>query len=194
LFDLSPAEILRYWSLLTAAQRAAFLEVRSPEVALLGAGAALLSRYTPLAQEQTFFDRCAGIFLAFGSLERSVRSALQEGREREAIYRLFGQKYDSLGSLLKRVLKDSAEGKGDLVDHYLIVLCALQVVQELRRENGEFWREHASDGKRLQDQLGVMQSIRERLIERDPVEMPAFLDWFDRWFLRRAAPILTEAS
>ena len=194
LFDLSPAEILRYWSLLTAAQRAAFLEVRSPEVALLGAGAALLSRYTPLAQEQTFFDRCAGIFLAFGSLERSVRSALQEGREREAIYRLFGQKYDSLGSLLKRVLKDSAEGKGDLVDHYLIVLCALQVVQELRRENGEFWREHASDGKRLQDQLGVMQSIRERLIERDPVEMPAFLDWFDRWFLQRAAPILTEAS
>lgn len=194
LFDLSPAEILRYWSLLTAAQRAAFLEVRSPEVALVGDGAALLSRYTPLAQEQTFFDRCAGIFLAYGSLERSVRSALQEGREREAIYRLFGQKYDSLGSLLKRVLKDSAEGKGDLVDHYLIVLCALQVVQELRRENGEFWREHASDGKRLQDQLGVMQSIRERLIERDPVEMPAFLDWFDRWFLRRAAPILTEAS
>lgn len=194
LFDLSPAEILRYWSLLTGAQRAAFLEVRSPEVALLGDGAALLSRYTPLAQEQTFFDRCAGIFLAYGSLERSVRSALQEGREREAIYRLFGQKYDSLGSLLKRVLKDSAEGKGDLVDHYLIVLCALQLVQELRRENGEFWREHASDGKRLQDQLGVMQSIRERLIERDPVEMPAFLDWFDRWFLRRAAPILTEAS
>jgi hypothetical protein len=194
LFDLSPAEILRYWSLLTAAQRAAFLEVRTPEGALIGDGAALLSRCTPLAQEQTFFDRCAGIFLAFGSLERSVRSALQEGREREAIYRLFGQKYDSLGSLLKRVLKDSAEGKGDLVDHYLIVLCALQLVQELRRENGEFWREHASDGTRLQDQLGVMQSIRERLIERDPVEMPAFLDWFDRWFLRRAAPILTEAS
>ena len=28
LFDLSPSEILRYWSLLTAEQRAAFLEAR----------------------------------------------------------------------------------------------------------------------------------------------------------------------
>lgn len=194
LLDLSPSEILRYWSLLTAAQRAAFLEVRAPEVALLGDGAALVSRYERLVQEQTFFDRCAGIFLAFGCLERSVRSALREGREREATYRLFGQKYDSLGSLLNSVLKDGAEGNGDLIDHYVIVLCALQLVQELRRENSEFWREHALDGKRLQEQLGLTQSLRERLIARDPVEMPAFLDWFDRWFLQRATPVLTEAS
>ncbi len=194
LFDLSPSEILRYWSLLTVAQRAAFLEARAPEVALLGDGAALVSSCAPLMQEQTFFDRCAGIFLAFGSLERSVRSALHEGREREATYRLFGQKYDSLGNLLKRVLKDSTERNGDLIDHYLIVLCAQQLVQELRRENSEFWREHALDGKRLQDQLSVAQSLRERLIARDPVEMPAFLDWFDRWFLQRATPVLMEAS
>jgi hypothetical protein len=92
------------------------------------------------------------------------------------------------------VLKDSTEGNGDLIDHYLIVLCAQQLVQELRRENSEFWREHALDGKRLQDQLSVAQSLREHLIARDPVEMPAFLDWFDRWFLQRATPVLMEAS
>ncbi len=194
LFDLSPSEILRYWSLLTGAQRAAFLEARAPEVALLGDGAALISRYTPLRGEETFFDRCAGIFLAFGSVEKTVRSALREDREREAVYRLFGQKYDSLGSLLNRVLKDSNEGNGDLIDHYLIVLCALQLVQELRRENVEFWRKHALDAKRLQEQLDVRQSLRDRLIARDPVEMPTFLDWFDRWFLQRATPILPEAS
>jgi hypothetical protein len=194
LFDLSPSEILRYWSLLTAAQRAAFIEARAPEVALLGEGAALVSRYVPFAQEQTFFDRFAGIFLAFGNLERSVRDALREGREREATYRLFGQKYDSLGSLLNRVLKDSTEGKGDLIDQYVIALCAKQLEQELRRQNSEFWREHASDAKTLQQQLSVTQSLRERLAARDPVKMPTFLDWFDRWFLKRATPIVTEAS
>jgi hypothetical protein len=194
LFDLSPSEILRYWSLLTAAQRAAFLDARAPEVAMMSDGAALVSRYAPVAQEQTFFDRFAGIFLAFGNLERSVRSALREGRERDATYRLFGQKYDSLGTLLNRVLKDSTEGNGDLIDQYVIVLCAQQLVQELRRENSEFWREHASDGKTLQEQLGVRQSLRERLVARDPVEMPTFLDWFDRWFLQRATPVLTEVS
>jgi hypothetical protein len=92
------------------------------------------------------------------------------------------------------VLKDSNEGNGDLIDHYLIVLCALQLVQELRRENVEFWRKHALDAKRLQEQLDVRQSLRDRLIARDPVEMPTFLDWFDRWFLQRATPILPEAS
>jgi hypothetical protein len=193
MFDLSPAEILRYWSLLTTAQRAAFLEARAPEFALMGEGAALVSRYAPLAQTQTFFERFAGIFLAFGNVERSVRSALREGRGREATYRLFGQKYDSLGSLLKRVLKDSTAGEGDLVDHYVIVMCAQQLVQELRREQCEFWREHASDGKCLQEQLGVAASLRERLIASDRAEMPAFLDWFDRWFLQRATPVVTEA-
>ncbi len=193
MFDLSPAEILRYWSLLTAAQRAAFLETRAPEFASTGQGAALVSRYAPHPQTQTFFDRFAGIFLAFGNLERSIRSALREAREREATYRLFGQKYDSLGCLLDRVLKDSTDGKGDLVDHYVIVLCAQQLVQELRREYVDFWGEHLADGKLLRDQLGALQPLRERLIARDPVQMPAFLDWFDRWFLQRAIPVVQEA-
>jgi hypothetical protein len=194
MFDLSPAEILRYWSLLTAAQRAAFIEARAPELASLGEGAALLSRYVPLTQTQTFFDRFAGIFLAFGNLERSVRSALRDGRGREATYRLFGQKYDSLGCLLDRVLKDAKAGEGDLVDHYVIVLCAQQLVQELRRENSDFWREHQADGKHFQEQLGVTQSLRESLVARDPAQMPEFLDWFERWFLQRATPVMKEVS
>jgi hypothetical protein len=194
LFDLSPADILRYWSLLTVAQRAAFLEARAPEVALLDDGAALVSRFAPLPQEQTFFDRFAGMFLAFGNLERSVRSALREGREREATYRVFGQKYDSLGRLLSRVLTDSAEGRGDLIDHYVIALCARQLVQGLRQDHDAFWLEHASDAKRLQEQLGALASLRECLVARHPAEMPRFLDWFDAWFVRRATPVVTEAS
>ena len=194
LFDLSPADILRYWSLLTAAQRAAFLEARAPELALRGEGAALVSRYVPLPQGQTFFDRFAGMFLAFGNLERSVRAALSEKRDREAAYRVFGQKYDSLGSLLNRVLADTAEGKGDLVDHYLIALCARQLVQGLRRDYVAFWQEHAADSKRLHEQLDSLSSVKERLVARHPTEMPKFLEWFDNWFLRRATPVGKEAS
>lgn len=194
LFDLSPSDILRYWSLLTSAQRAAFLEARAPEVALMGDGVALVSRSAHPAREQTFFDRFAGIFLAFGNLERSVRSALRENRKPEATYRLFGQKYDSLGTLLKRVFKDSTEEKGDLIDHYVIVLCAQQLVEEIRQESGDFWREHESDGKRLLEQLALKQSLREQLIARDPVQMAGFLDWFDPWFLRRAKPVVREVS
>lgn len=194
LFDLSPSEILRYWSLLTVAQRAAFLDARAPDVALLGEGAALVSGARPLAQESTFFDRFAGIFLAFGNLERSVRCALREGRKSEATYRLFGKKYDSLGTLLNRLFKDSADGKGDFIDHYVVALCARQLVQELRRDCAEFWLEHTSDAEHLQEQLRAVAHIRERLTDRNPTEMAEFLDWFDRWFLQRATPVVPEAS
>jgi hypothetical protein len=195
LLDLSPAEILRYWSLLTLAQRAAFLEAHAPDLAQLGEGAALISRYQPLARGETFVDRFAGIFLAFGCLERAVRSALAKGgSRRDAEYRLFGEKYDSLGNLLNRVVKDAADGKGDLIEQYLMGLCAKQLERELRREHPEFWQEYSPDVKKLRERIDAALSVRERLVERDPKEMPAFLDWFEDWFLRRATPVATETS
>lgn len=194
LFDLSPAEILRYWSLLTADQRAAFLDARAPELALRGEGAALVARYAPLAEIDTLFDRFAGIFHAFGCLERSVREALHEGKEREATYRLFGRKYDSLGSLLARVAKDDAEGKGELIEHYVIALCARQIVQEIRQEHRDFFVEHAAETRELQAQLDLVEPLRARLAARNPERMGPFLEWFERWFLRRAAPVEQEES
>lgn len=195
LLDLSPAEILRYWSLLTVAQRSAFLEAHAPDLAELGEGAALISRYEPLTRGETFFDRFAGIFLAFGCLERAVRAALAKGgSRRDAEYRLFGEKYDSLGNLLNRVVKDAAAGKGDLIEQYLMGLCARQLERELRREHPEFWQEYSPDVKKLRERIDAALTVRERLVDRDPKEMPAFLDWFEAWFLRRATPVATEAS
>ena len=191
LLDLSPAEILRYWSLLTTAQRSAFLEAHAGELPELGEGAALVARYSPVAQGDTFFDRFAGIFLAFGCLERAVRAALAKGgSKREAVYRLFGERYDSLGNLLSRVARDTQEDRGDLVEHYVIALCARQLERELRHEQPEFWQEHAGDTRRLRERIDGALHVRERLIARQPETMPAFLDWFDAWFLRRAAPVM----
>ena len=57
----------------------------------------------------------------YGSRDPVCRFDLNE---REAIYRLFGRKYDSLGSLLDRITGES--GDGDPVDTYVMVLCARQ--------------------------------------------------------------------
>lgn len=192
LFDLSPAEILRYWALLTPEQRSAFLEARAPEIAFAGEGAALVTRYAPLVEQDSLFDRFAGIFHAFGCVERSVRVALRDGKEREATYRLFGQKYDSLGSLLARIGKTSSAPDGDPIENYVIVLCARQLLSELRREFREYWDAHAQDDRRLREQLDALGRIRTQIADRDPTRMPSFLEWFEQWFLKRAVPIETQ--
>ncbi len=77
------------------------------------------------------FDRLAGYFHAFTCLERAVQEAIESGRVKEANYRLFGKKYDSLGNLLDKVAS-STEGT-DAVDRYVIVMCARQLCQQIAR-------------------------------------------------------------
>ncbi|MGK4008497.1 hypothetical protein WMF31_38160 [Sorangium sp. So ce1036] len=183
LTELSAADILRYWSLLTVEQRAAFLEARAPELALLGQGADLVAASRLVVDKDTMFDRFAGIFHAFGCLEGAVHEALTRENEREATYRLFGKKYDSLGNLLARILH--GEGHGDAVDRYVIVLCARQLCAEVRKRWPDFWREHAADVVALERLFEDARPIREALIAKAPDEMGPFLAWFDEWFLRR---------
>jgi hypothetical protein len=192
LLELSPADILRYWALLTPEQRSAFIEARAPQIALSGEGAELVTRQAALAVEDTLFQRFAGIFHGFGCMERSVREGLEQGREREATHLLYGQKYDSLGNLLERLRKSAEAGEGDLIEQYVMLLCAQQLVQEVRRNHREFCRAHGQDDQRTTEQLEGLRFIRGRIVERDPAEMPAFLDWFDKWFLRRATSVQAE--
>lgn len=187
LLNLSAADILKYWSLLTPDQRSVFIEARAPELALAGQGADLVARAKIALEEDTLFDRFAGFFHAFGCLERACRSALDAGREKEVGYRLFGKKYDSLLSLLDRVTSEGAGG-GDDVDQYVIVLCARQLCQEIARDFPAYWHAHAADAKALEQRFQNLAAIRRRLVERQQGDMADFLAWFERWFLRRAAP------
>ncbi|WP_342375209.1 hypothetical protein NVS55_28435 [Myxococcus stipitatus] len=188
LLDLSAADILRYWALLTVEQRAAFIEARAH---ITGDDDPLITRLAPLPTEVTLFDRFAGIFHAFECLDKHVREALGQKRTREADYRLFGKKYDSLGSLLERVLKDSRAGKGERVDHYVVTLCAKQLLRELGRAHPEYWAEHRDDVRALEAQLAEAAPLREALASGN-AEMPAFLDWFERWFIQRAEALPEE--
>ncbi|MBZ0116219.1 MAG: hypothetical protein K8H88_04475, partial [Sandaracinaceae bacterium] len=150
LFELTPAEILRYWSLLTPEQRAAFVEARARVAA---DDDPLVTRVEALAYEETLFDRFAGIFHAFECVETAVKRALETGARRDAEYRLFGRKYDSLGTLLDRVLGDARVQKGDSIEQYVLLLCARQLFKELEREHGEFFAEHREATKTLRAQL-----------------------------------------
>jgi hypothetical protein len=189
LFQLTVAEILRYWAMLTPAQRAAFLEVKAPDVADAADSVEHLTRLKISLDGETFFDRFAGYFHSFNCLERDVRESLSSGREKQANYRLFGRKYDSLGTLLNRILADDV--LTDDVNRYVILLCARQLCAELRRDYPEYWKSRREDVQRLEDDLSGCADFRGRLAAKDS-EMPGFLDWFDQWFLKRGRP--TEAS
>jgi len=187
LLNLTAADILRYWSLLTTDQRAAFLEAKTLDLGLQQEGAELLARAKINWSNQTFFDRFAGVFHAFSCLENAVREKLgaKPPRVADADYRLFGKKYDSLGTLLDRVFSDSA--LTDDVERYILMLCARQLVQELRRDFPDYWQERKLLAQPLESTLQRTLEIRNRLmISEIHQDMPAFLDWFDDWFLKRA--------
>jgi hypothetical protein len=185
LFELSVSDILRYWALLTTEQRLAFLEARLPlERALAGQGSELLTRANALATTDTLFDRFAGIFHAFGCLERAVRDALEQGRAKDVAYRLFGKKYDSLGSLLDRVASQDEESK--LVEAYVIVLCAKQMWKELLRDYPDQLSPNSEDARQLKQRFDALGVVRDQLLHTGDSSFSEFLGWFDFWFMRRA--------
>lgn len=194
LFDLSPGEILRYWALLSDAQRAAFLEQHAPEAAMAGTGAQLVGKYVRIVDHDSFFDRFAGIFVSFGQLERNVRASIGAGNDRSAVYRLFGQKYDSLGRLLSRIQEDAGKSADNLIEYYVMALCARQTITEIKREFPDFFREHADEAKGLEAQLGIVDVLRERLSASGDHEFATFLAWFEEWFLKRAKPLAEEVE
>jgi hypothetical protein len=108
---------------------------------------------------------------------------------REATYRLFGSKYDSLGSLFARVAREREAGKGDPVDQYLITLSARQVLREVGKTHPDFWKEHRAGVESLEQALRFARVIRDELGAQGGPDMPAFLDWFDDKFLARARPV-----
>jgi hypothetical protein len=187
LVHLSPSDILRYWSLLTPDQRAAFIESHGPDLSPTDQGADLTAIYRRQGDHDTIFDRFAGFFHGFGCLERAVLEALEDGREKEADYRLFGRKYDSLGSLLDRINKDRE--KADLVDCYVMVQCARQLLQVVSRAHPDYWKARAQDVARLGTRLAELAVIRDELLDSQGAEFGRFLDWFDCWFLKRAAAV-----
>lgn len=179
--SLTVADILRCWSLLTQEQRSAFLAERGH--LLTGVAVPMSRRW--LAATDSMFDRFAGIFHAFGGLERSVRKALDDPDHpgRDAEHRLFGCKHDSLGHLLDRALADA---QLDDLSRYVLWLCAAQAWQTLQDEFPAFFAQHRQQAKEVVDRFRRIDELRARLVAKDPQAMAAFLEWFEPHFRRRA--------
>ncbi|MHC2400966.1 hypothetical protein ACVMGC_005510 [Bradyrhizobium barranii subsp. barranii] len=184
LFRLSIQDILRYWATLSPAQRAAFIE--SKWQGPLGDGADLVARLKARPVKDTLFDRFAGVFHAFSSLEKSVKGALKERRFKDAQYRLFGKKYDSLQTLLERL---AGSEESDDVERYVIALCAVQLVKEIKTALPEFWSDNKAAAEALAVELDELTGrIRRTVASNGPSDMAEFLSWFDGWFVERAKP------
>lgn len=188
--ELTLADILKYWSLLTPQQRAAFIEARFPAGVSGDEGEELMAKVKETAPETSLFDRFAGCFHAFSMLEHAVRQALDEGRTKDVDYRLFGEKYDSLPTLLARL--DSGKGAEDPLDRYVMALCAQQMLSVLEREEPDFWEERSNATKPLRDRVRTLaHKLRESLLRTDARVSADYLNWFEKWFLRRAQPMET---
>lgn len=187
--SLSVADILRCWSLLTQEQRMAFLAERGH---LLTGKDALRVQASRVSTTDSMFDRFAGIFHAFGGLERSVRKALEDPKNpgRDAEHRLFGSKHDSLGHLLDRALADPLL---DDLSRYVLWLCAAQTWQTLFEEFGGFFAAHRHLAKDVQERLNRIPELRGRIVAKDPQAMPGFLDWFEPHFRKRATVAEAQA-
>jgi hypothetical protein len=185
LSQLTPEEILQYWALLSPAQQQAFiLDKLGRDADLEGLSQTGGKRFLA---GNTLFDRFAGIFRAFGCLQRRVEEAIAAERWNEVEARLFGARYDSLPSLLDKVLE--SEGM-DPVNAYVTFLCAEQIHRRLRRDHGAFLKERKSLVRQLLDRLEKLSEIRAKIGLSDE-EADTFFAWYERAFLADA-PALPE--
>lgn len=179
LLKLTPEDILRYWSLLSPAQKEQFLLERI-DVAD-GLEGLPYSTRRPLDAQDTIFDRFAGIYHAFGHLHRNIEDVLASGKEREAEFRLFGEKHDSLPVLLGKILDREEQ---DPVTRFVTFLCAQQLRNDIKAKYAPFWCKHSTEAGKLDELLGHIDELSDRLdVPEDDREQ--FLSWYRSAFVRR---------
>ena len=185
LAQLTPEEILEYWSLLSEAQRDAYLDQKMADAmqrVIATQGAEQPGCLNP-HESQSMFDQFAGIFHAFSCLRTHIDQALEKKREKEATYRLFGQKHDSLPALLNTL---QADPDRDPVTVYVTLLCGVDVLQTVHRRHPEFITRHqdewSSQIQRIQDHLDRVK--RSAFTFAPQSEREPFFAWFEEMFFR----------
>ena len=179
LSELSPDEILEYWSLLSAEERAAFIE-RHAAFGEAIEGIPAVER-DPLGAGDTLFDRFAGVFHAFGCLRRNIEKALADERHEAAEMRLFGAKYDSLPELLGKMLE---RDDGDAVLGYVTFLTAKQLRDALYKRDRRFFRDRKPLVRKLDRLIAAGVKRRDEIFLSNDAQAGAFLEWFEPVFLK----------
>ena len=129
LLNLTVSDILRCWAALTPEQRAILLEERYLELA--GPVSGLVSKPLGRLETASLFDAFAGIFHAFGSLERRILGALG-GAARE------GGRLSALREEVRLAARASwtacstRRRRRTRSDRYVLLLCARQVLDRVQ--------------------------------------------------------------
>lgn len=181
--ELTAQEILKYWALLTPAQRTLYLERRLIDslegIATTSSGS--------IAEVDSIFQTYAGIYHAFGHLQRHLTSCFEEERFREAETLLFGKKYDSLPELLDKV-SESDECEFDPTEKYVTFLTAKQLRNWVYRVQPCFVQERT---KMMQDMHETIErglrTCSDTLKKANDIS-PRFLAWFESQFLQEVSP------
>ena len=175
---LTPEEIMEYWSLLSADQRAEFIE----RIIDLGVDVEGLSvhRTDVLHCRNTLFDRFAGVFHAFGCLNRYVEEAIEEGRTKDAETRLFGAKYDSLPSLLE---KSAEQEDMDPIVRYVTFLSAKQLIEQISKKQKPFLRSVGERSRHLDHWLDQLPTVRAQLPLDEIEGGDEFMAWYEETFI-----------
>ena len=178
LSELTPDEILRYWSLLSLEQRAAFLEQHLAKAEPVE-GLSTTSR--PLVDTtESIFNRFSGIFHAFGHLRRHLLECLEQERFTEAEYRLLGAKYDSLPELLRKML---AQDDADPLLVYITFLNAKQLRLKLAKAYEPFLNMRSASVAKLDRLIDEGLNFRNAIDLGETAEKEQFLTWYEAAFL-----------
>jgi len=182
-------DILEYWSRLTAEQKATYLQAHfAGNIPEDWSRDDIVRRVT--ARQGGFFETYAGIFHGYEMLRRQVNECLEGEKPHYADYLLFGAKSDSLPRLIDKAF--SGEDGSDPVTRYLLVLCARQLLQELRRDRREFFVTKRRDIDDLLKRTKDISSLTSLLSLGD--DGVAFLDWLEGHFLKRLEPAPERAN
>jgi hypothetical protein len=184
---LSIDDILRYWSLLSASQKADLLETRMGELAAGAPGSDVAVALIRANASTTLFDDFARVFASFSRMESAVAQALDAKRPTDADTRLFGPKFDTLHTLVAKL--GDPETTVSPLQRYVMALCARQSLDHLQKCHTAFWLAHAGDLGRLNHALDDAVKAKQALIESGDPNMAGFLDWFEKAFLARAQSV-----
>jgi len=186
LLFLTPEEILHYWSLLSPEQREQFMASR----VFADIDGYAMRKTVPLKNNgASMFDRFAGIFHAFGRLEKHIHEALANNNDSEAVYRLLGEKHDSLPSLIDKIVE---EENADRVNRYVTLLCAKQLLDGVEKDFPEFKLRHRLAFKHVRGKFSALDDIENGFTFETPEARSEFFTWFREMFLSPARLPKTE--
>ena len=177
LLELTPDEILKYWSLLSPEQRTAFLERRMVDsIEGLKTSSAQLIDTT-----ESVFHQFSGIFHAFGHLRRHLHDCLEDERVIDAEYRFFGAKYDSMPELLRKMIEKK---EGDPLFVYITFLTARQLRNWLVAEYAWFLDGRKAMLRDLDRLIAKGLRRRDQIPFKEDIDTDQFLSWYESMFLR----------